>query len=49
MGISFSDLCLLAIKFGNQLIVSAIKFRKCFSKLMISIDLLEKFGCYFAR
>ena len=45
----FPDLCLLVPfynnKFGNQFIVSAIKFRKCFSKLMIPTALLEKFGC----
>ena len=31
--------------------VSAIKFRKCFSKFMIPIALLEKFGCltFFSR
>ena len=46
----FPDLCLLVpfytnIKFGNQFIVSAIKFRKDFSKFMIPIALPEKFGC----
>ena len=29
----------------NLEIVSAINFRKCFSKFMIPIALLEKFGC----
>ena len=33
------------IKFGNQFIASAIKFRKCFSKFMIPTTLLEKFDC----
>ena len=33
------------IKFADRLIVSAMKFRKCFSKFMIPIALLEKFGC----
>ena len=35
---------LLLIIFGNQFIVSTIKFRKGFSKFMIQIALLEKFG-----
>ena len=30
--------------FGNQFIVSPIKFRKGLSKFMIPIALLEKFG-----
>ena len=32
------------IIFGNQFIVSTIKFRKGFLKFMILIALLEKFG-----
>ena len=32
------------IIFGNQLIVSTIKFRKGFSKFMVPIALFEKFG-----
>ena len=30
--------------FGNQFIVSTIRFRKCFSKFMIPIALWERFG-----
>ena len=37
---------LTILKFGNQVIVSAMKFRKWFSKFMIPIALLEKCGCY---
>ena len=38
----FPDLCLLVPFY--QLIVSAIKFRKCVSMFMIPITLLEKIG-----
>ena len=33
------------IEFRNQFIVPAIKFRRCISKFVIPIALIEKFGC----